>query len=183
MIGNLMIRVSLMLWLAWQTMSPEAVQHFDAGRRAEGEKHFDVAVSEYRKVTELEPKYAGGFVSLGQTFMEQGNYAAAVAPLKHALELDSTLAPAHQLLGYALLAQGYAAEAIPHLERVHEQGALGIAQLETGQLAESIINLQAALEKRSNDQDLLYYLGRASGLLSKQSIDTLLAAYPQSPPA
>jgi tetratricopeptide (TPR) repeat protein len=61
-----------------------------------------------------------------------------------------------------------------------KQGALGIAQLETGQLAESIMNLQAALEKRPNDPDLLYYQGRAGGLLSKQSIDTLLAAYPRS---
>jgi tetratricopeptide (TPR) repeat protein len=170
----------LMFWLAWQTMSPEAAQRWEAGRRAESEKHFDVAASEYRKVTQLEPNFAAGFVSLGQTLMEQRDYAAAVAPLKHALELDSTLAPAHQLLGYALLAQGYAAEAIPHLDRVHEQGALGIAQLETGQLVESITNLQAALQKRPNDPDLLYYLGRASGLLSKQSIDTLLAAYPQS---
>jgi tetratricopeptide (TPR) repeat protein len=178
-----MIRTLLLLGLALQSISPEAVQHFDAGRRAESEKHFDVAADEYRKVTELEPKFAAGFVSLGQTLMEQGNYGSALAPLKQALELDSTLAPAHQLLGYALLAQGYAAEAIPHLERVHEQGAVGIAQLETGQLAESITNLQAALQKRPNDPDLLYYLGRASGLLSKQSIDTLLAAYPQSPRA
>jgi tetratricopeptide (TPR) repeat protein len=174
------IRTILMLWLAWQTMSPEAAQHWEAGRRAESEKHFDIAAGEYRKVTQLEPNFAAGFVSLGQTLMEQRDYAAAVAPLKHALELDSTLAPAHQLLGYALLAQGYAAEAIPHLERVHEQGALGIAQLETGQLAESIMNLQAALKKRPNDPDLLYYQGRAGGLLSKQSIDTLLAAYPRS---
>src|SRR5205807_9530010 len=30
---------------------------------------------------------------------------------------------------------------------------------------------------------IFYYLGRASGLLSKQSIDTLLAAYPDSPRA
>jgi tetratricopeptide (TPR) repeat protein len=174
------IRTILMLWLAWQTMSPEAAQHWEAGRRAESEKHFDIAAREYRKVTQLEPTFAAGFVSLGQTLMEQRDYVAAVAPLKHALELDSTLAPAHQLLGYALLAQGYAAEAIPHLERVREQGALGIAQLETGQLAESIMNLQAALQKRPNDPDLLYYQGRAGGLLSKQSIDTLLAAYPQS---
>ena len=42
------------------------------------------------------------------------------------------------------------------------------------------MNLHAALQKRPNDPDLLYYLGRASGLLSKQSIDTLLAAYPDS---
>jgi tetratricopeptide (TPR) repeat protein len=180
MIHIAMVRTALLLALVLQAISPEASQHWDAARRAESEKHFDVAASEYRKVTELQPAFAAGFVSLGQALMEQRDYAAAIAPLKRALELDSTLAPAHQLLGYALLSQGYPAEAIPHLDRVHEQAALGIAQLEAGQLAQSIPNLQSALEKRPNDPDLLYYLGRASGLLSKQSIDTLLAAYPDS---
>jgi tetratricopeptide (TPR) repeat protein len=88
--------------------------------------------------------------------------------------------PAHQLLGYALLVQGYAAEAIPHLKRTEEKTALGIAQIQTGQLPEAVANLQAALAARPNDRDILYYLGRASGLLAKQSIDTLLAAYPDS---
>ena len=163
MIHIVIIRTFLTLALALQTLSPEASQHWDAARRAENEKHFDVASAEYRKVTELELSFAAGFVSLGQSLMEQRDYGAAIAPLKRALELDSTLAPAHQLLGYALLAQGYPAEAIPHLDRVHEQAALGIAQLEAGQLAQSIPNLQAAREKRPNDPDLLYYLGRASG--------------------
>jgi tetratricopeptide (TPR) repeat protein len=36
------------------------------------------------------------------------------------------------------------------------------------------------LAARPNDPDILYYLGRASGLLAKQSIDALLAAYPDS---
>ena len=170
----------LPLILARQAISPEARQHWDAARQAETQKQFDLAIGEYRKVTELEPTFAAGFVSLGQAFMEQHDFAAALAPLKHALELDASLAPAHQLLGYALLAQGYAAEAIPHLERAHEQAALGIAQVETGQFAEAITNLQAALQKRPNDPDLLYYLGRAAGLLSKQSIDSLLAAYPDT---
>jgi tetratricopeptide (TPR) repeat protein len=175
-----MIRLALLLWLAFQNVSPEASQHWDAARRAESQKHYDVAVVEYGKVTELEPSFAAGFVNLGQAFMEVHDYASAIAPLKQALKLDSSLAPAHQLLGYALLAQGYAAEAIPHLDRVHEQGALGIAQVETGQFAKAISNLQAALQKRPNDPDLLYYLGRAGGLLSKQAIDTLQAAYPDS---
>ncbi len=175
-----MILCSLMLWLAWQAPSPEAAQHIEAARRAESEKHFDLAVAEYRKVTQLEPNLAPGFVSLGQALIEERDYGAAVKPLKHALELDPNLVPAHQLLGYALLAQGYPAEAIPHLESAHEQAALGIAQTETGQFADAIINLQAALQKRPSDPDLLYYLGRASGLLSKQSIDTLLSAYPDS---
>jgi tetratricopeptide (TPR) repeat protein len=180
MIPAAILPALLTVLLSLQTISPEASQHWDAARRAEEQKHFDVAVREYRMVTELEPAFAAGFVSLGQAFMEQGDYGSALAPLKRALEMDSNLAPAHQLLGYALLAQGYANEAIPHLDRVHEQGALGIAQVETGQFADAIQNLQAALQKRPNDPDLLYYLGRASGLLSKQSIDTLLAAYPDS---
>jgi len=140
----------------------------------------DVAIAEFRKVTKLEPTQAAGFVNLGEAYMENQDYGGAIPPLKRALELSPDLLGAHQLLGYALLAQGYAAEAIPHLQRVQEQGALGIAQIATGQLPEAIANLQAALAKRPNDPDLLYYLGRASGLLSKQSIDTLLAAYPDS---
>jgi len=174
------IRPILILWLAWQTISPDAMRHMEAGRQAESQRHFDAAVAEFRQVIELEPKYAGGFVSLGQVYLEQHNYGAALAPLKRAVELDSSLAPAHQLLGYALLAQGYAAQAVPELQKAQDQAALGIAQTETGQFSEAIVNLQAALQKRPNDPDLLYYLGRAGGLLSKQSIDTLLAAYPDS---
>jgi tetratricopeptide (TPR) repeat protein len=174
------IRALLLLWFASQTLSPEAAQHMQAGIAADKQKQFDVAITEFKKVTELEPTFADGFVGLGQTYMEKHDFASAVTPLKRALEVDPELAPAHQLLGYALLAQGYAAQAIPHLQKVQDRTGLGIAQIQTGQLAEAVANLQAALAERPNDQDLLYYLGRASGLLSKQSIDTLLAAYPDS---
>jgi tetratricopeptide (TPR) repeat protein len=174
------IRALLVLWFTWQTVSPEALQHMQAATEAEKQKQFDRAVAEFQKVTGLEPKLPDGFVRLGQAYMEKHDYGAAIAPLKHALELAPDLAAAHQLLGYSLLAQGYAAEAIPHLERVQEQTALGIAQIETGQLPQAVTNLQAALAKHPNDPDLLYYIGRASGLLSKQSIDALLATYPDS---
>src|SRR5260370_29996577 len=83
-------------------------------------------------------------------------------------------------LGYALLAQGYAEEAIRHLQPVNAQEALGIAQIDTGEYEEAVANLNAALAKRPGDPDPLYYLGRPSGLLSKRSIDTLLGAYPDS---
>ncbi|MGA9965821.1 MAG: tetratricopeptide repeat protein [Terriglobales bacterium] len=175
-----MIRALLLLWFASQTISPEAAQHMQAGIAADKQQQLDVAITEFRKVTQLEPTFADGFVSLGQTYMEKHDFASAVTPLKRALEVDPDLAPAHQLLGYALLAQGYAAQAIPHLQKVQDKTGLGIAQIQTGQLPEAVANLQAALAERPNDQDLLYYLGRASGLMSKQSIDTLLAAYPDS---
>jgi tetratricopeptide (TPR) repeat protein len=175
-----MVRFLLVLWLAVQTSSPEAGKHLLAGINAEKQGNIQVAIAEFRKVTELDPKLTAGFVSLGQAYMEAHDYGSAVAPLKHAVELDSSVAAVHQMLGYALLAQGYAAEAIPHLEKAREKGALGIAQLQTGQLEDAVTNLRAALRARPNDPDLLYYLGRASGLLSKQAIDTLMTAYPDS---
>ena len=175
-----MIRTLLLLYFAWQVASPQAAEHMQAGIAAEKGRQFEVAVTEFKKVTELDPLFADGFISLGQAYMESGNYGPAIPPLKHALELNADLLPAHQLLGYALLAQGYAGEAIPHLQRSPDKTALGIAQIQTGQLPEAVANLQAALAAHPNDPDLLYYLGRASGLLAKQSIDTLLAAYPDS---
>ena len=175
-----MIRATLLLYLAAQIASPQAAEHMQAGIDAEKQRQFDVAIKEFKKVTELDPSYADGFVSLGQAYMESSDYTSAAAPLKHALELSPNLQQGHQLLGYVLLSQGYAAEAIPHLERSSDKTALGIAEIQTGQLTEAIANLQAALATHPNDQDLLYYLGRASGLLSKQSIETLLAAYPDS---
>ena len=151
-----------------------------AGAEAHKQRRFDVAVAEFRKATETDPNLAEAFLDLGEELMGIRDYGAAIAPLKRALELSPDLDAAHLQLGYALLAQGYATEAIPHLERVHALEALAIAQIESGQYEEAAANLSTALVKRPNDPDLLYYLGRASGLLSKRAIDTLLAAYPDS---
>jgi tetratricopeptide (TPR) repeat protein len=170
----------LLLCLALQSASVEAAQHLQQGLEARKEGRLDTAIVEFRKATELEPKRAEAFVDLGETYMEKHDYGAAIAPLKRALEISPDLAAAHQLLGYALLAQGYAAEATPHLQQVGAQEALGIAEIDTGRLPEAVANLNAALAKNPKDPDLLFYLGRASGLLSKQAIDALLATYPDS---
>ena len=175
-----MIRSLLLIALALQLSSPEAAEHMQAGIAADKQKNFAVAAAEFKKVTQLDPTFVDGFISLGQAYMESGDYGSSIPPLKHALELNADSAPAHQLLGYSLLAQGYANEAIPHLQRSADKTALGIAQIQTGQLPEAVANLQTALAAHPNDPDLLYYLGRASGLLAKQSVDTLLAAYPDS---
>src|SRR6266568_1540621 len=151
-----------------------------AGVDAHKQGQFDVAIREFRKATESDPNFAQAFLDLGEVCLETRDYPAAVAALERALKLRPDLDAAHLQLGYALLSLGYAAEAIPHLERVHALEALGIAQIDTGQYEEAVANLNAALVKRPGDPDVLYYLGRASGLLSKRSIDTLLGAYPDS---
>jgi tetratricopeptide (TPR) repeat protein len=175
-----MMGAFLLLWLTAQSASSEALQHLQAGIEADKQQRFDTAIAEFRRATELAPDLTDAFVNLGQAYMETHDYGAAITPLRRALELSPDLPLAHQFLGFALLSQGYAAEAIPHLQRVGALDALGIAQIEVGELAEAANNLRQALAKRPNDPDLLYYLGRASGLLAKQAIDLLLSAYPDS---
>jgi tetratricopeptide (TPR) repeat protein len=175
-----MIHLFLFAWLAGQAGTSDAMQHVQAGVEARKQHQIEAEIAEFRKATESDPNLADAFVNLGAAYMEKHDYGAAIAPLKHALELSPDLAAAHQFLGYALLAQGYAAEAIPHLQRVGAQDALGIAQIETGQLTEAVSNFTAALAQRPGDPDLMYYLGHASGLLSKDAIDTLLATHPDS---
>ncbi len=175
-----MISFFLFAWLAGQAAAATAAQHVQAGLNARNQHQVDVEIAEFRKATELDPHLADAFFNLGAAFMEKRDYGAAIAPLKRALELSPDLPAAHQLLGYALLAEGYAAEAIPHLEKVGAQDALAIAQLETGHLSEAVVNFNAVLAKRPDDPDLLYYLGHASGLLSKSAIDALVSAHPES---
>lgn len=174
-----MIRSLLLILLAWQAASPLS-EHMEAGMAAEKAHNFDVAISEFTKATQIDGSFTDAFIGLGQAYMERGDYGPAIAPLKHAVELSPESLPAHQLLGYSLLSQGYASEAIPHLQRSSDKTTLGIAQMQAGKLPEAVVSLQAAAQAHPQDPDVLYYLGRASGLLSKQSIDTLLAAYPDS---
>ena len=112
--------------------------------------------------------------------MGQRNYADAIAPLKKAVAFDPTIPGAQQMLGDALFYQGYAAEAIPYYKAVNNQGGLGAAQLETGDLAGAVANLQAALQQHPGDPVLLSQLARAAGVLSRQAKDTLLATHPES---
>ncbi len=180
MIHPFFARLVLLAWLAGQSASSDALQHMQTGLEARKQHQVETEITEFRKASELDPALADAFVNLGAAYMEKHDYGAAIAPLKRALEMSPDLAVAHQYLGYALLAQGYAADAIPHLQRVGAMDALGIAQIETGQFNEAVANFSAALSKRPNDPDLQYYLGHASGLLSKISIDTLLATHPDS---
>lgn len=173
--------ILLSVLLALQASAPSpALQHLHAGVEAEKSGQLDAAGAEFQKATELDPKLAAAFVHLGDVYIEKRDYAAAIAPLKRAIELSPGLEDAHRLLGYALLAQGYADEAIPHLQKAHEVAALGIALLEAGKLPEAVPVLQKALAQNPNDPDLLYYYGRAAGLLSKQVFDELEARFPES---
>jgi tetratricopeptide (TPR) repeat protein len=178
-----MIEIFLSALLAVQASGAPAVEHVHAGVAAEKSGQLDTALAEFQKATELDPKLAVAFTDLGGVYIEKRDYAAAIPPLKRAVELSPDLEAAHRLLGFALLALGYATEAIPHLEKGHAEDALGIALLDAGKLQEAMGVLQKALAQSPDDPELLYYYGRASGLLSKQAFDQLEARFPDSPRA
>src|SRR5271163_3827719 len=182
MSGAFLSRI-LSMMLALQAAPSPALQHLHAGLEAEKNGQLDAAASELQKATELDPNLAVAFVDLGGVYIEKRDYAAAIPPLKRAVELSPNLEAAHRLLGYALLALGFATEAIPHLEQAHAEDALGIALLDAGKLPEAVTVLQKALAQSPDDPELLYYYGRASGLLSKQVFDQLEARFPDSPRA
>ncbi|HET9086769.1 MAG TPA: tetratricopeptide repeat protein [Acidobacteriaceae bacterium] len=163
--------------------SAEAVQHVQTGIAAEQQGRHDDAIQQFQTATRLDPQFAAAYVNLGTVYMEQGSYAKAIPPLRRAIQLNENIEGARGMLGVALLTQGYSAEAIPYLKAAGLQGPLGIAQLETGDLENSIISLGAALKEHPNDPQLLFSLSRAAGLLSKQAGDALLATHPNSAPA
>jgi tetratricopeptide (TPR) repeat protein len=170
----------LIAGLMLQIISAQGAQHMQAGVEAHKQGHFDTAIAEFRQATQTDPGFGQAFFNLGEEYYNVRDFTAAIAPLKRALELNPDLEAAHRELGYSLLTLGESAEAIPHLEKVKAREALGIAQIDTGRYQEAIANLSAALGDHPNDADLLYYLGRAAGLLSKQSIDSLVELQPNS---
>ncbi len=162
------------------SVPPDALPLLQSGIDAENRGALDQAVAAFQKAADLAPNSAIVFLRLGEVYMKQRDYAAALPPLKHAAELSPDSVPVHQLLGYALLATGYAADAILHLQMIHDSGALGIAQLQVGQAGEAVTNLQAALAKSPDDPDLLFYLSRAATALAGQSLDRLRSVAPDS---
>jgi tetratricopeptide (TPR) repeat protein len=158
----------------------EAAKLLQSASDAEGRGDFDQAIADLRKAVELTPSSAVALTKLGDAYMRKQDYGAAVPPLKRAAELSPDSLSVHQLLGYALLSQGYAVEAIPHLEIAHESGALGIAQLQADRPEEAVVNLRNALAKSPDDPDLIYYLGKAAAVLSSESNERLIARFPQT---
>ena len=169
----------LLLLLALQ-VNPELAQHVNAGLKAQKAGDLPAAIREFQKVVQLAPTLAAAHVNLGSVYYQSKDYQNAVPSLRRALELNSNLPGAHEMLGASLLAQGWPAEAIPHLEASGSTDLLGVALLEAGREREAIERLEAAITKRPNDEDLLYYLSHAHQRLAKRLAERLLTESPDS---
>jgi tetratricopeptide (TPR) repeat protein len=161
-----------------QSLTPEVIEHAQAGAAARQEGRLDAAIQEFSKVTELQPNSAVGHANLGDVYFQKGEYSAAIPELERALRLNPDLMVTHQTLGVILLMQGNPEGALPHLEKMRSPELLGLAYLETGRLDGAITALRAALESQPDDPNLLYYFGRAMALASKRTSDQLAKLNP-----
>jgi len=73
------------------------------------------AEAAFRKVIEIDPKYADGPVNVARAQLQEGEVDAAIALLQAALQLSPQLAKAHYFLGTALKTLGRYDEALEHL--------------------------------------------------------------------
>jgi tetratricopeptide (TPR) repeat protein len=162
-----------------QSLTPEVIEHAQAGAAAAQQGRFDVAIQEYRKVTELQPDSPVGHARLGDAYFQKGEYGAAIPELELALRFSPELKDTHQTLGVILLIQGNPEEALPHLEKMRTPELLGLAYLETGRFGSAITALRVALARQPNDPDLRYYFGRATAFASKRSFEQLEKVNPE----
>lgn len=170
---------SLVLLMALQ-VTPELRQHVEAGLKAKQVGDLDTAAREFERVARLAPSLAAAHVNLGAVYLEQKDYARAIPALRKALELNPDLPGAEAMLGAALLAQGFSAEAIPHLEKSRSDGLLGVALLDVNRPRDALDRLEAALSRRPNDPDLVYYLAEAHERLARQLVARLRQEAPDS---
>jgi len=176
----LLVQFLAQVQIASSPPTQEVTALLETGVAAEDRGDLDQAIVNFQKAVDLAPASPVPLLRLGDAYMRKHDYGAAIRLLKRAAELSPDVVAVHRLLGYSLLSQGYASEAIPHLEIAHESGALGIAQLQADRPAEAIISLKDALAKTPSDVDLIYYLSRAGAALSTQSQDKLLAEFPRT---
>lgn len=168
----------LACFLLLQAVTPEVIEHAQAGEAAMRQGRIDVAIQEFRKVVELQPDSAVYHAHLGEAYLKKGQYEEATGELKTALRLNPEMLDTHQSLGLVLLMQGNAAEALPHLEKMRNPQLLGLAYLETGRLPAAVTAFRAALDQQPNDPSLLYYFGRSTALASKRTLSQVAKLNP-----
>ena len=176
-----MIVALLNFYFLFQALTPEVIEHAQAGADAQKQGRFAVAIQEFRKVVDLQPNSASGHANLGESYFQNKDIDAAIPELTRALEINPNLIGTQQTLGVALLVEGDAASALPHLEKARTPELLGLAYLETGRFGSAIMALHAALERQPADPDLLYYFGKAANLAGKRT-QTQLSKIAPAPP-
>ena len=160
-------------------------QHVEAGLAARNGGDLDTAIREFRRVAEMAPDLPAAHVNLGAVYLDKKDYTRCDRSFcdrsfKEGPGVESRSGRSSWDAGHG--AAGPGIQGRIHIVPGEKAGAddlLGVAYLETGRWRDAVDKLEAALQKRPNDPDLLYYLAQAHGRLSKQVVDRLMARNPE----
>lgn len=131
--------------------------------------------------TEAEP--AAQCLKQALAYRQKGDLQHAITELRQALVLQPGLRDAHGLLGELLLGQGFAQEALPHLELAENVYLQGLALLELKRLPEAVNKLLAADAQHPDDPEVMFHLGAASAALMQRAFARIVNTHPDSPRA
>jgi Flp pilus assembly protein TadD len=161
-----------------------AYGHFQLGYVYTALKKPKEARAEYERATALDPKMAAAFVNLGMLLLENREDAAAVAPLRKAVELLPAESRPRYLLAVALDRSGNRAgaaeafEALLHLDPndITAIEYLGWMSLRSGKPAEAEFRFRRAVEVQPKGADGVRGLAES---LEAQKKPEAVAAYRQ----
>lgn len=135
----------------------------------------------------INPRDSSAHYNLGLIHQQRGELSEARERFQRAIEIDPEELDAHYQLGRIARAQGRLAEAISHFEQVvqrdqsHAQNEIwreiGSTYIAAGQYADGRDALERFLDRRENDPEGLYLMGRAyAGLGDNQEATSSMQA-------
>jgi tetratricopeptide (TPR) repeat protein len=135
----------------------------------------------------INPRDSSAHYNLGLIHQQRGELSEARERFHRAIDIDDDELDAHYQLGRIARTQGRLAEAIGHFEQVvqrdqsHAQNEIwreiGATYIAAGQYADARDALQRFLDRRENDPQGLYLMGRAhAGLGDNQEAATSMQA-------
>jgi Flp pilus assembly protein TadD len=162
-----------------------AYGHFQLGYVYTALKEPKEARAEYERATALDPKMAAAFVNLGMLLLENREDAAAVAPLRKAVELLPADSRPRYLLAVALDRSGNRAgaaeafEALLHLDPndITAIEYLGWMSLRSGKPAEAELRFRRAVEVQPKGADGIRGLAESLEAQKKPEAATVYRQY------
>jgi tetratricopeptide (TPR) repeat protein len=149
---------------------------FRKGTDALRSGQLEEAAGAFLRCTALEPAFAEAWLNLGLARFQQNRIDEAIPPLEKSVQLKPKIRGANLFLGIARYRQDDFAAARAALERELRFDSsnadalmwLGVAELAAGLTSDATDNLEKAAQQRPKDIDILYHLGRAHMLQSKE---------------
>jgi tetratricopeptide (TPR) repeat protein len=174
--GSLIGGTAVLAVVSAAAQSEQFVQAFREGGEALRGGRMEQAVSAFERCTVLDPGFAEAWFNLGLVRFQQHQIGDAIPLFEKSLKLKPGQRGANLFLGiaqYRAMDYPKATEALTRELGIDAASAdalmwLGVVKTAIGKPSEAVTYLQKASQLRPKDVDILYHLGRAHMLLSKE---------------